>query len=84
MARIEHLNKSITEMEEKELDSLIHSIRANRRIRPTKTVKVKKQNAAAKRAKASKRAPKQQDIFKMVEAMSAEQKAKIAVQLLGK
>ena len=82
MARIEHLNTSITQMDPSDLMDLIMQIRTNRRKRPEK--KARKSNAQAKRTTARKRAPKQQDVFAMVDHMSDEMKAKILAQLMEK
>lgn len=82
MAKIEHLNTSITQMEPQALMDLIMEIRTNRRRRPEK--KARKSNAQAKRTTARKRAPKQQDVFAMVDNMSDEMKKKIIAQLLEK
>jgi hypothetical protein len=80
MARIEHLNISITDLPPDALMNLVMEIRANRRKRPVKAQR--KSNAQAKRTTARKRAPSQQDVFAMVDSMSPELKKKIAQQLL--
>jgi len=79
MATIDSLKLSITELPRQEVYNLISTIRANRRTRP-----MKKSPPPAKvaRATASRKAPKQSDIFKMVTGMTTAAKSKLAAELL--
>ena len=81
MATIHHLNTSISDMESEELFTKIHSIRAQRRLRPTRKQRAKSAPAKSKRAP-GKRAPKPQDLFQLASRMTPEQKTALAAELL--
>ena len=82
MATIEHLNLSISELDDESLTKLFMDIRANRRRRPSKTVRKAKSNASATRRSKSKKAPSQQDIFAMLSTMNDTDKANLARKIL--
>jgi primosomal protein N'' len=61
---------------------LLTVIRARRRERPTKKIREASAPAKTKRAP-SKKAPKQQDLFRLAAGMTSEQKLKLAQSLIG-
>lgn len=83
MATIQSLNTSITCMGRAELMSKLMVIRENRRRRPERALRAKK-DTPAKVARAPKKSNlKQQDIFAFTKGMTDEMKANLAAQLLG-
>lgn len=83
MATIETLHTSISAMSSDELFSMLRLIRNNRLRRPEKKIREAKAPAKTKR-KPNASAPKQQDLFALVNQMSAEQKAALAKKLMKK
>lgn len=79
MATLESLSTSITRRSPQELITLFTTIRAQRRKRPEP--KERKVTAKSTRA-ASKKAPRQQDLFALVGGMSQADKDIIAASLL--
>ncbi len=73
MATIQHLNTSITQMPLGIFYDKLRSVRAQRRVHPTKKVRAK---SALKRTKAPK------DPFALITTMTPEQKAALAIALL--
>lgn len=84
MAQIQHLYKSISDMSTEELTAHFLALRANRRIRPTKTQRKKNSNAKAKRTSHAKKNLSQKDAFTIINNMSEEQKQALAKKLMEK
>lgn len=82
MATINSLNVSITRQSPEDLTQLFITIRAQRRLRPSKAVRKKSAPAKTKR-RPNKRNPKPQDIFALINQMSPEEKAAMAKRLIG-
>ncbi len=79
MARISSLHRSILCMSNDELHKLFYDIRANRRTRPEAK---KATPAKVKRRQATKRAPKQSDLFALAARMAPEDKAAMLAEVL--
>lgn len=80
MATLESLALSITQRSYNDLNLLLTEIRANRRRKPEP--KKRKTTTARSSRKASKSAPKQQDLFALANGMSQKEKDLMAATLL--
>jgi len=82
MATIDSLRLSITEMPYSEVVELLHTIRANRRRRPEKSMR-KQVSTPAKVARAPKKSNlKQQDIFAYTNGLGEDAKKALAAELM--
>ena len=83
MATIESLGTSISKLNMADASTLITTIRANRRLRPSKKLRAKSAPAKTKRAPRKKNL-RPQDMFAYAASLSPEAKMKLAATLLGK